>query len=139
MQLTEHFTLAEATKTSVEADNTPSEAQLATIKSSAVQLEKVRAVLGVAINVNSWFRSPTVNRMVGGASTSAHLQGFAIDCNAQGFSVAEACAKIKSAGIKFDQLIDEKSPSGVTWIHISFDPRYRQQHLKMRNGVYTKA
>ena len=139
MQLTEHFTLAEATVTGVKADNTPSDAQIEVIKKTAAQLEKVREVLDVPLKINSWFRSAAVNKAVGGSATSAHSFGYAVDFNAQGLTVAEVCEKINKAGIKYDQLIDEKNAGGGTWVHISFDPRYRQQNLKMRvvNGKIT--
>jgi putative chitinase len=143
MQLTEHFSLAEATVTGVKADNTPTDAQLEVIKKTASQLEKVREVLGVPLKINSWFRSASVNKAVGGSATSAHSYGLAVDFKTKEFTVAEICAKINAAGIKYDQLIDEKNASGSEWVHISFDPRYRQQHLKMRvvNGksTYTTA
>jgi putative chitinase len=144
MQLTEHFSLAEATVTSVKADNTPTPAHLENIKKTAAQLEKVREAVGnVPLKINSFYRSAAVNKAVGGSATSAHSVGYAVDFNAQGLSVADVCALIKKAGIKFDQLIDEKNAGGGTWVHISFDPRYRMQHLKMRvvNGksTYTPA
>ena len=143
MKLTEHFSLSEATVTSVKADNTPTPAHLENIKKTAAQLEKVREVLGVQLKINSWFRSASVNKVVGGSSTSAHSYGLAVDFKTTEFNVAEICAKINKAGIKYDQLIDEKNADGGTWVHISFDPRYRMQHLKMRvvNGkkTYTTA
>ena len=140
MQLTEHFSLAEATVTSVKADNTPTPAHLENVKKTAAQLEKVREACGnVPLKINSFYRSASVNKAVGGSSTSAHSIGYAVDFNAQGLTVADVCALINKAGIKYDQLIDEKNASGGTWVHISFDPRNRQQHLKMRvvNGKST--
>ena len=144
MKLTEHFTLAEATATSQKADNTPTPAHLENIKKTAAQLEKVREACGnVPLKINSFYRSAAVNKAVGGSSTSAHSIGYAVDFNAAGLTVAEVCERINKAGIKYDQLIDEKNAIGGTWVHISFDPRYRQQHLKMRvvNGksTYTPA
>lgn len=140
MKLTEHFSLAEATVTGQKIDNTPTPVHLANIKKTAAQLEKVREACGnVPLKINSFYRSAAVNKAVGGSPTSAHSIGYAVDFNAQGLTVAEVCAKINKAGIKYDQLIDEKNASGGTWVHISFDPRYRQQHLKMRvvGGVKT--
>jgi len=144
MKLTEHFTLAEATVTSQKADNTPTPAHLENIKKTAAQLEKVREACGnVPLKINSFYRSAAVNKAVGGSPTSAHSIGYAVDFNASGLTVAEVCERINKAGIKYDQLIDEKNASGGTWVHISFDPRYRGQHLKMRvvNGksTYTPA
>lgn len=132
--LSPHFTLAEMTVTSAGIDNQPTPAHLANLKIAAAGMEKVRAALGKPISVNSAYRSPAVNRKVGGAPTSAHCQGYAVDFRVTGMTPLEICRAIIAAGIKFDQLIEEG-----TWTHISFDPRMRQQVLTMRNGRYTSG
>ena len=68
MQLSEHFSLAEATHSDTAIrqgiDNQPSTLQLANMQVAATNLEKVRDVTG-ALNVNSWLRLPAVNVAVG--------------------------------------------------------------------------
>lgn len=140
MKLTEHFSLAEATVTSQKVDNTPTPTHLVNIKKTAAQLEKVREACGnVPLTITSFYRSVALNNAVGGSKTSAHSMGYAVDFKTSSLTVAEVCEMVNKAGIRYDQLIDEKDSSGARWVHISFDPRYRQQHLKMRvvGGVKT--
>lgn len=127
MQLSPHFSLAEMTESQTAArlglDNKPPAAILSNLQGTALAAEPVRALLGRPMLVSSGFRSPKVNAAVGGAKTSAHLQGYAMDFICPGFGDPLAvCRKIAASGIKFDQLIQEG-----TWVHISFDPRMRMQ------------
>ncbi|MBX3172583.1 MAG: DUF882 domain-containing protein [Candidatus Eremiobacteraeota bacterium] len=51
------------------------------------RLEKIRTALGgVAITVHSAYRPPEYNRLVGGVSNSAHIDGLAADISAAGIS-----------------------------------------------------
>tara|TARA_R110001592_G_scaffold107314_1_gene300523 strand:- start:164 stop:592 length:429 start_codon:yes stop_codon:yes gene_type:complete len=138
MNLTPHFTLAEMTVSQTAArkglSNEPTERALENLIKIAYTMEDVRALLGgKAISVSSGYRSIAVNKAVGGSNTSAHVDGLACDfiCPAFGSPLA-ICKIIAKSGIKFDQLIEEG-----TWVHISIDPRMRQQVLTMRNGKYS--
>ena len=74
MQLTPHFSLAELTTTKQKMDNTPSKEIVEVLRTTAFYMEKVREILGnVAITINSGYRSPDVNRAVGGTSNSSHI------------------------------------------------------------------
>jgi hypothetical protein len=130
MNLSEHFTLEEATfsDTAIRQgiDNQPDDKQLENMKIAAEHLEKVRALLGKGINVNSWLRLPVLNVAVGGSKISSHMDGWAIDMTCAGFGNPYAvCKEIESSGIKFDQMIHEYG----RWTHISFAPAMRQQKL----------
>jgi putative chitinase len=112
MQLSEHFTLEEATysETAIRMGipNQPSTLQLENMKHAAEGLEKVRALLGKPMHVNSWLRLPDVNVAVGGSKISSHMDGWAIDFTSAGFGTPyEVCKAIEKAGIKFDQMIHE--------------------------------
>lgn len=138
MNLTPHFTLAEMTVSQTAArkglSNEPSERALENLIKTAYVMEDIRALLGnKPISVSSGYRSHAVNKAVGGSNTSAHVDGLACDfiCPAFGSPLA-ICKIIARSGIKFDQLIEEG-----TWVHISIDPRMRQQVLTMRNGKYS--
>lgn len=132
MNLSQHFTLAEAT-VSQEAsrrgiDNSnPSDATLANAIKTANMLERVRALLDAPITVNSWIRCPELNVALSSKSTSQHVRGEAVDfiCPAFG-SPLKICKKILEFKelIRFDQLILEH-----TWIHISWkaDPAAKQR------------
>lgn len=93
-------------------------------------LDKVRALWGKPIGVNSGYRSPELNRAVGGAKNSQHIRGEAADittgCKADNKRLFEM---ICASDIPFDQLIDE---SGYRWLHISYckgDNRKQIIHL----------
>ena len=130
MQLSEHFTLEEATYSATAIrlgiDNTPSTLQLQNMKVAANHLEFVRSLLGHAIHIDSWLRLPAVNIAVGGSAVSAHMDGWAADIICPDFGNPLAvCKAIAASGIKFDQIIHEYGE----WTHISFAPAMRGQLL----------
>lgn len=114
-------------------NNTPTGTALTNLAATSFKMEAIRKLLGKPIIVSSGYRSPAVNRAVGGSPTSAHSLGYAVDffCPQYG-SPLKICKAIVASGTKFDQLIEEG-----TWVHISFDPRMRQSVQTMRNGNYT--
>jgi hypothetical protein len=136
MQLTPHFSLAELTTTNTKLDNTPSKEVIEVLRTTAFYMEKVREILGnVAITINSGYRSPDVNRKVGGTSNSSHTYGYAVDFTAYGHTPLTISNILSKSNLKFDQLIYEK-----TWVHISFDPRMRGNILTLKGkGKYVKG
>lgn len=115
MNLTPHFTFQELTRTSHrEFDNTPNTVQINNLQRLAEFLEKVRALLGKPIIIDSGFRSPEVNAAVGSTSVSQHLRGCAADFRVLGMTPAEAVKAIYDAKLPYDQLILE-----LGWTHIS--------------------
>ena len=79
--LTTNFTLEELTATSTGLDNMPPlrSSAMSTIKAMARILQECRDILTKPIIVNSCYRSPRVNARVGGARSSYHLTGSAVD------------------------------------------------------------
>ena len=134
-RLTAHFALEELACTQHrEFDNTPPPEVVATLRNTATQMEGVRLLLGGrVISISSGYRCRALNRAVGGARTSAHLSGHAVDFNCYGVGPPLAvCRAVAESGLPFDQLIEEG-----TWVHISFDPRMRRQVLTRRpSGGY---
>jgi hypothetical protein len=132
--LTPHFSLEELTATQQrQYDNTPPEDVAATLRRTAACMEEVRRILGDhVVTVNSGYRSPEVNRAVGGARNSAHLTGHAVDFVCRRFgSPREVCELLAASELQFDQLIEEGR-----WVHISFEPRNRRQVLTKARGGY---
>jgi putative chitinase len=116
-QLSPHFSLAEMTTTSTGIANVPTGVLLQNLTYTAQQMEKVRAILGTSVHINSGFRCDAVNRAVGGVTTSAHSFGFACDFVSPDFGTPyEICEALIKGGMKFDQLIHEKR----RWVHIGF-------------------
>lgn len=130
MQLSENFTLEEATfsETAVRLDinNQPSPEQLENMKITAQGMEAIRKLLGKPIRVNSWLRLPEVNKAIGGALKSSHMDGWAVDfvCPTYGDPYAVAKA-LKESDIQLDQCIHEFG----RWVHVSFAPEMRGQFL----------
>jgi uncharacterized protein YcbK (DUF882 family) len=119
MQLSEHFTLEELTRSEVAErkglDNTPNASEVSNLVRLAGLLEEVRALLNKPILLNSGFRSKAVNDSVGSKDTSQHRIGCAADIRVPGMTpkqVVEACIE---ANIGYDQIIEEFG----SWTHIS--------------------
>lgn len=125
-------------------DNTPSD----TIKNNLIEActnlwQPVRDILGVAIKVNSGYRSPTLNKAIGGSSTSAHCYGYAIDFVAPQFGTATDIAKklkleLERQGLAWDQLILEYPSSPRAWIHLGWKNRAGQQRKQILTAVKNK-
>lgn len=81
----------------------------------ATVFEPIRALLGVPLQVNSGYRSPELNKAVGGAKDSAHTRGEAVDIVPLGMSLRDAFDKIRTSPILFDQLIYEMD----SWLHVA--------------------
>lgn len=130
-QLSPHFTLEEMTFSQTAArrglDNRPPPEVLERLRITAARMEGVRRALGEkAIRVSSGYRSPALNKVIGGSDTSAHTLGWAVDFTCAGFGTPlEVARALAASGIPFDQLIHEFD----SWVHISIDPRGRQQLL----------
>lgn len=129
-QLTDHFSLdeltASSTATRLSIDNTPPLEVVAHLTVLAMGLEKIRVLLGSKpLRINSGYRCPQLNRIIGGAPKSAHITGYAADFVCQDFGTpVDIVRKIQAAGLRIDQCIQEG-----TWVHISFDPAMRGQFL----------
>ncbi len=134
--LSPNFTLQEFTLSQTAErlglDNTPPPEILDHLKSTALRLEAVRDLLKRPIIVSSGYRSPEVNKAVGGVGTSAHTQGWAVDFIAPGYGdPLHICKAIAASLIEFDQIIQEG-----TWVHISFAPTMRRQLLTKTGTGY---
>jgi len=142
MNITPHFTWAEAQTTSTGADNTiAAQVHKDRIINTAYNMEIVRAVLlRNPVTINSWYRSPAVNQAVGGSPTSEHPLGAAVDfvCPAFGIPYQICQSLVQHAYIlNYNQLIYEGA-----WVHISFPPdgvKGNNQVLTYKNRVYHKG
>lgn len=119
--LTDHFTWAEAVRTDHRNVQNVIEAPASfeNILRTAIKMEKVRAILGTPIIINSWYRCTALNRAIGGAVNSDHIRGAAVDFVSPKFGVPlEICKKLiaEKSLLGFKQLILEH-----TWVHISWD------------------
>lgn len=84
-------------------------------------LDPIRERYGAPIIVTSGYRSPAVNEAVGGVATSQHLRGEAADISAGDVTLNKQLFElIRTSGLEFDQLIDEKN---YQWVHVSLTSR----------------
>lgn len=128
--ITEHFRLSELvhsnTAKRLGLSNKPNAQHEANLKQAVINLwQPARDILKKPILINSGYRSPEVNRAVGGSRTSAHSIGFAIDFVSPSFGstrmIADKLSKeFKANGIKFDQLILEFPDSLSSWVHLGY-------------------
>ena len=91
MNLSEHFSLGELTKTKTGIENVPNEEQVKNLKRLCGWLERLRKrwndLYGDGddpICINSGFRSKEVNKAVGGVPNSNHTTGCAVDIRCMG-------------------------------------------------------
>ena len=139
-RLTPNFTLEELTHSQTAVRRGIKNEANPVIKNNltivAANMEEVRKLLGNnPIAINSGYRNLEVNRLIGGSTKSAHMEGWAVDFTCHRFGTpAQIVDAIKASDIKFDQLIEEGGING--WVHISFAPARRRQVLKaeFKNG-----
>ena len=80
-------------------------------------LDPLRDAWGGPIHVNSGYRCPRLNRIVGGTPSSQHQRGEAADITVGSPARnRRLLALIKRLNLPVDQCIDEK---GCRWIHVS--------------------
>ena len=144
IRLSPHFTLGEMTKTSTGLANEPNEAQVKNLMRLCSWLEMLREEWNRRygegddpIVISSGFRSPKVNKAVGGVSTSNHLTGCAADIRVAGIEEALRKAVIlldisDESGEDFDELLIERNQRGSYWIHFAVRPPTQGNRRKVR-------
>ena len=168
-KLSEHFSLdeliASSTAKAKGISNIPTAQHKSNLKYLCVSvLEPLRTLLNakytvyqgkkvksVSMKITSGYRSPALNKAVGGSSTSSHVQGLAVDFGVvinftDGTKASipytetyeNIKAWVKGGKLTLDQLIQERS-SNSTWVHIGVKPdNNRKQFMKYLNGKYTQ-
>jgi hypothetical protein len=124
MKLSKHFGLDELTRSETARregiPNAPAEAQVANLKTLCEQvLDPLRDAVGMAIKVNSGYRSLELNRRIGGAANSQHVQGMAADLQAPGMRVLDLFKRVIELRLPFDQIIYEAQNARAKWVHVS--------------------
>jgi len=126
MNLSQNFTLQEYIKSQTALrqgiDNTPGPEHLV----NATELfrnvvQRVRDHFGVTV-INSGYRGPALNAAVGGASSSQHCKGEAVDIECPGTPNYDVAKWIED-NLDFDQLILEFYTPGIPdsgWVHVSY-------------------
>ena len=128
-KLSEHFTLGEMTKSSShpEVYNIPSHEAIANLKRVCEWLEVLRKRYGKPIIINSGYRSPQLNKKIGGVAGSNHLTGCAVDIRVLGMEQLIRYATIlldyaDESKQDFDELLIERNRYGAIWLHFAVRP-----------------
>lgn len=141
MMISPHFSWAEVdgspTATRLRIDNSVPAAMTANVKLTASHMEQVRTLLEPgAIIVSSWFRCPGLNAAIGGARTSAHMRGLAVDFHHAVLTLDQVFERIGASRlIPFDQLIIERTRDGARWIHLGFTLGIPRRDLLRADGA----
>ena len=80
------------------------------------------------IIINSGYRSPELNKKVGGSPTSNHLTGCAVDIRVTGIEQAMRYAVIlmdyaDETKQDYDELLIERNKNGGYWLHFAVRPK----------------
>jgi hypothetical protein len=130
IKLSNHFTLAEFCNFSKYPDNLPTPQVVFNLKYGCQYLlEPARREVGPII-INSGFRNPRVNALVGGVNNSQHLLGQAADIRPKDPRQFQRLVDFLRANEYTDQLL-----TGNGWLHISWCPFAAPRHY-VRIGYY---
>lgn len=128
MQLSEHFTYAELTRSTTAVrkgiSNAPSKEHTSNLMELCAEvLEPLRKLYGKPIRISSGYRSPALNKAVGGSAASHHCEGMAVDIDQGNPAANMAIFNLLKAYGTFTQLIFEHGTleSGPDWVHVSYD------------------
>ncbi len=126
MNLSRFFTLEELTFSNTAKaegiNNQPPATEIESLRALCTAvLDPLREAVGRPIKVTSGYRGPALNRRVGGATKSQHLNGQAADIQAPGLPVVELFKAVIRLGLPFDQIIYEVKGASK-WVHVSHNP-----------------
>lgn len=136
MQLTEHFSLDEMTRSRDALrkgiDNTPSAHAIAQLIRWCTQIgEPVRTLLGVPLHMDSGYRCLTLNSLEGGDPHSAHMEGRAGDVIPIGMDLQAAFDRIRASDIPVDKIIVECG----AWLHMAIAKEGEQPRRLAMTGA----
>ena len=126
--VSKHISLKEATRSNTAErlgiNNFPDNDTLVNMQELAENIfEPLRRHVNSPIYITSFYRSPELNKAIGGSESSQHCEGKAIDIDDVYSKVTNAVMfdYIKN-NLDFDQLIwefgDDNNPS---WVHVSYN------------------
>jgi len=128
MKLSKNLSLAEVTKSTtakrLNIDNTPDEWVTENLKQVAINVfQPLRDAFKCPIYVSSGYRSGDLNSAIGGSRRSQHVEGRALDLDADvygGCTNSQIFNYIRE-NLEFDQLIWEfGNQDNPDWVHVSF-------------------
>ena len=137
-KLSEHFTLGEFTRSGShpEVYNIPSHEAIENMKRLCIWLEELRQRYNAPIRINSGYRSPQLNRKIGGVPNSNHLTGCAVDIRVENMEQLIRYAAIlldisNETHQDFDELLIEKNRYGAIWLHFAVRPSNNRRKVSL--------
>ena len=133
MRLSKNFVLSEVTRSNTAKrlgiDNVPKDAHMKNMQRIITNLiQPMRDELG-PIRITSGYRSPNLNRAIGGSSKSQHCKGEALDLQfwkeGQMFN-KEIYDWVLESGLPFDQMINEFD---FAWVHLSLKQKGNRKQV----------
>ena len=123
------------TATRLNINNNPNEYQMDNMEIIASEVfEPLRSWVGGPIKINSFFRSPELNKAIGGSTKSQHCQGQAIDLDdTYGRATNAEMYEFIKKFLDFDQIIWEfGNDDNPDWVHVSYvsEEKNRNRCLK---------
>lgn len=142
IRLSQNFYLSEFTKSQTALrlgiNNTPNQTVINNLRLLCEKvLQPIRDHWKMPVVISSGYRSPAVNKAVGGAVRSQHLTGQAADFEIPSID-NYTLAKWIEQYLNYDQLILEFYTGGNSgWIHVGYSPRHLNQELTInRFGTF---
>jgi hypothetical protein len=129
----EYFSWAEMTRTGTGLFNEPTPEVIHNLRLVCYYvLDPLRRELG-PIRVTSGYRSPAVNKAVGGARRSYHMRGLAADIKSYrgDFTTWDIADAVDLLDIPFDQCIVYEGG----WVHIGIDPQRNRKQWLYKDGA----
>ena len=139
MKVSEHVSYNEAiysdTALRLNIKNEPNDYQISNMVGIANNIfEPLREYVGGPIKITSMFRNEILNRAIGGAKRSQHMEGRAMDLDDTfGHKTNAEMYKFIKENLNFDQLVWEfGTAENPDWIHVSYvsDEENRNRCLK---------
>ena len=123
------------TATRLNINNNPNEYQMDNMEIIASEVfEPLRSWVGGPIKINSFFRSPELNKAIGGSTKSQHCHGQAIDLDdTYGRATNAEMYEFIKKFLDFDQIIWEfGNDDNPDWVHVSYvsEEKNRNRCLK---------
>jgi uncharacterized protein YcbK (DUF882 family) len=126
MMLGQWFTVGELSRTSTGLPNVPPDEAYANLgRLVETLLDPLRNDLRQPVRVTSGYRSPQVNKAVGGSRTSRHMLGLAADIKVRGMestTLTERIEQLRQDGfLDYDQVIAYAASRGGH-VHVGLAP-----------------
>lgn len=128
----EFFTLAELTRSETAArhkiNNTPPAAIIKNLQYGVdMVLDPLRRLYGKPIKINSGYRCPQLNKLVGGVTNSWHQEGNAADIHIESADEAKILFSNLQKLPSVDTLLFEHSKT-AQWLHVQWNMEKKPRH-----------